>query len=83
MAGYLLGILLFDQPNVQGNNDSTARVLKIIQPTGRLPKQSTAAQLRRQCRPGTYIAILQDGTGHSLDLKSVRLPLPCDHDSWL
>jgi len=64
VAGHLLGIHPFDQPNVQESKDNTARVLKTIQSTGRLPKQTTAtatqaaARLRRQCRPGAYVAIL-------------------------
>ncbi|MEK7235561.1 MAG: glucose-6-phosphate isomerase [Nitrospirota bacterium] len=64
VAGHLLGIHPFDQPNVQESKDNTARVLKTIQSTGRLPKQTTAtasqaaAQLSRQCRPGAYVAIL-------------------------
>ena len=64
LAGHLLGIHPFDQPNVQESKDNTARVLETIQSTGRWPKQvtatavQTAAQLRRQCRPDAYVAIL-------------------------
>jgi glucose-6-phosphate isomerase/transaldolase/glucose-6-phosphate isomerase len=64
LAGHLLGIHPFDQPNVQESKDNTARVLEAIQSTGKLPKQTTAtatqaaAQLKRQCRPGSYVAIL-------------------------
>ena len=64
LAGHLLGIHPFDQPNVQESKDNTARVLEIIQSTGKLPKQVTAtatqaaAQLKRLCRPGAYVAIL-------------------------
>jgi len=64
VAGHLLGIHPFDQPNVQESKDNTARVLDTIQVTGRLPKQTTAtaaqaaAQLKQQCRPGAYVAIL-------------------------
>ena len=64
LAGHLLGIHPFDQPNVQESKDNTARVLETIQSTGRLPKQVTAtatqaaAQLKRLCRPGAYVAIL-------------------------
>ena len=64
IAGHLLGIHPFDQPNVQESKDNTARVLENIQATGRLPKQATAtvaqaaARLKRQCRPGAYGAIL-------------------------
>ena len=64
LAGHLLGIHPFDQPNVQESKDNTARVLGTLQSTGRLPKQATAtaaqaaSQLTRQCRPGAYVAIL-------------------------
>ncbi|NOT22411.1 MAG: glucose-6-phosphate isomerase [Nitrospiraceae bacterium] len=64
LAGHLLGIHPFDQPNVQESKDNTARVLEAIQSTGKLPKQTTAtatqaaAQLKRQCRLGSYVAIL-------------------------
>jgi glucose-6-phosphate isomerase len=60
IAGHLMGIHPFDQPNVQESKDNTARVLDTIQATGRLPKQTTATavQLKQQCRPGAYVAIL-------------------------
>lgn len=64
VAGHLLGIHPFDQPNVQESKDNTNRVLASIQKTGRLPKQalSTPAQagkqLQRSCGTGTYVAIL-------------------------
>ena len=64
LAGSLMGIHPFDQPNVQESKDNTARVLATIQSTGRLPKQITAtaaqaaSQLKRQCLPGAYVAIL-------------------------
>ncbi|THJ21156.1 MAG: glucose-6-phosphate isomerase [Nitrospira sp. CG24E] len=64
LAGHLLGIHPFDQPNVQESKDNTARVLETIRSSGKLPKQTTAtaiqaaAQLKRQCRPGSYVAIL-------------------------
>src|SRR4029079_270075 len=41
LAGHLLGIHPFDQPNVQESKDNTARVLAAIQSTGQLPKQAT------------------------------------------
>ena len=73
LAGHLLGIHPFDQPNVQESKDNTARVLDTIQSTGRLPKQVTATatqaatQLKRLCRPGAYVAIL----AYTTDRKSV------------
>ncbi|MDH4187578.1 MAG: glucose-6-phosphate isomerase, partial [Nitrospira sp.] len=64
LAGHLLGIHPFDQPNVQESKDNTAHVLKTVQVTGKLPKQTVvtpaqaAAQLKRRCGPGCYVAIL-------------------------
>ena len=78
MAGHLLGIHPFDQPNVQESKDNTARVLETIQSTGRLPKQTTAtaaqaaAQLKRQCRPGAYVAILAYTTPSSKMEQAIR-----------
>ena len=78
MAGHLLGIHPFDQPNVQESKDNTARVLESIQSTGRLPKQATAtaaqaaAQLKRQCRPGAYVAILAYTTPSSKMEQAIR-----------
>jgi len=68
VAGHLLGIHPFDQPNVQESKDNTSRVLGAVSATGRLPKatMSSPAQagskLRRFCRPGTYVAILTYAT---------------------
>jgi len=78
VAGHLLGIHPFDQPNVQESKDNTARVLETIQSTGRLPKQTTstaaqaAAQLKRQCRPGAYVAILAYTTPSSKMEQAIR-----------
>jgi glucose-6-phosphate isomerase len=88
IAGHLLGIHPFDQPNVQESKDNTARVLESIQSTGRLPKQLTAtaaqaaAQLKRQCRPGAYVAILAYTTPSSkmeLAIRSLRRALVSHH----
>jgi glucose-6-phosphate isomerase len=78
VAGHLLGIHPFDQPNVQESKDNTARVLDTIQSTGRLPKQTTAtaaqaaAQLKRKCRPGSYVAILAYTTPSSKMEQAIR-----------
>jgi glucose-6-phosphate isomerase len=88
LAGYLLGIHPFDQPNVQESKDNTARVLETIQSTGRLPKQVTttatqaAAQLKRQCRSGAYVAILAYATPFpkmELAIRSLRRVLVSHH----
>jgi glucose-6-phosphate isomerase len=79
IAGHLLGIHPFDQPNVQESKDNTARVLETIQATGRLPKQATAtvaqaaARLKQQCRPGAYVAILAYTTPSSKMEQVIRL----------
>ena len=78
LAGHLLEIHPFDQPNVQESKDNTARVLETIQSTGRLPIQTTATvgqastQLKRQCRPGTYVAILAYTTPSSKMEQAIR-----------
>jgi glucose-6-phosphate isomerase/transaldolase/glucose-6-phosphate isomerase len=78
VAGHLLGIHPFDQPNVQESKDNTARVLETIQSTGRLPKQTTAtatqaaAQLKRHGRPGAYVAILAYTTPSSKMEQAIR-----------
>jgi glucose-6-phosphate isomerase len=78
LAGHLLGIHPFDQPNVQESKDNTARVLETIQARGRLPIQATAtatqaaAQLKRQCRPGVYVAILAYTTPSPKMEQSIR-----------
>jgi hypothetical protein len=64
VAGHLLGIQPFDQPNVQESKDNTNRVLKQLKSTGSLPQHplasvsGVAAEIKRLCRPGTYVALL-------------------------
>ena len=64
VAGHVLGIQPFDQPNVQESKDNTNRVLGTFQSTGRLPEQTThsakdaARDLSGHLKPGTYVAIL-------------------------
>jgi glucose-6-phosphate isomerase len=78
LAGHLMRIHPFDQPNVQESKDNTARVLDTIQATGRLPKQTmatalqAAAQLKRRCRPGAYVAILAYTTPSSKMEQAIR-----------
>lgn len=78
LAGHLLKIHPFDQPNVQESKDNTARVLETIQSTGRLPKQTTvtaaqaSAQIKRQCLPGAYVAILAYTTPSSKIEQAIR-----------
>ncbi len=64
VAGYVLGIHPFDQPNVQESKDNTNRVLATVQSTGRLPEQTSlaptpaAGELARHLRAGAYVAML-------------------------
>jgi glucose-6-phosphate isomerase/transaldolase/glucose-6-phosphate isomerase len=64
IAGYLLGIHPFDQPNVQESKDNTNRVLQTFQSTGRLPEQANshpknaAQDLSSHLEPGTYVSVL-------------------------
>ncbi|MBI3603743.1 MAG: glucose-6-phosphate isomerase, partial [Nitrospirae bacterium] len=61
VAGRLLGIHPFDQPNVQESKENTKRILDEVQLTGRMPlvpTDQTLADLMKQAGPGKYVAIL-------------------------
>lgn len=64
IAGYLLHIHPFDQPNVQESKDNTSRVLREVEKRGALPAANGMSvkdgirQLVSQAAPGRYIAIL-------------------------
>lgn len=64
VAGHLLGIHPFDQPNVQESKDNTNRVLESFHSTGRLPEQTShpakdsAQAISSLLQPGTYVSIL-------------------------
>jgi len=64
VAGHLLGIHPFNQPNVQESKDNTNRVLEGFRTNGRLPEQvsSTPAEsakaLSDHVRTGSYVAVL-------------------------
>lgn len=64
IAGHLLGIHPFDQPNVKESKDNTNRVLETFQSTGRLPEQENshsreaARNLSRLLQPGMYASVL-------------------------
>jgi transaldolase / glucose-6-phosphate isomerase len=64
VAGHVLGIQPFDQPNVQESKDNTRRVLDGYQATGRLPETAVtnpgeaAAGLAGHLHAGLYVAIL-------------------------
>jgi glucose-6-phosphate isomerase/transaldolase/glucose-6-phosphate isomerase len=64
IAGHILAIHPFDQPNVQESKDNTNRVLDTFQTTGRLPEQASsrpkdsAQDVSRLLQPGTYVSVL-------------------------
>ncbi|MFO0774951.1 MAG: glucose-6-phosphate isomerase [Nitrospiraceae bacterium] len=64
VAGHLLRIHPFDQPNVQESKDNTGRILTDRQTTGRLPDvdavtpKQALPRLLADCPPGSYLAIL-------------------------
>ena len=64
VAGHLLGIHPFDQPNVQESKDNTARVLKEVDAKGTLPPlpastpKQALTQLLEQTAPHRYLSIL-------------------------
>ena len=61
VAGSVLGIHPFDQPNVQAAKDMTESVLQQFDTLGELPPADTAAsvsQLLSVVRPGNYLAIM-------------------------
>jgi glucose-6-phosphate isomerase len=85
VAGALLGINAFDQPNVQESKDFTGRFLAEYRQSGRLPSapfvtidQSLVPVLRDwlgQVRPGDYIALnayLQAGLATDMVLHEIR-----------
>lgn len=67
VAGHLLGIQPFDQPNVQESKNNTNRVLEGFKASGRLPDHTAsspkqaAAALASQMKPGAYLSILAYG----------------------
>ena len=61
VAGAVLGIHPFDQPNVQGAKDMTDRVLKQNRTSGALPDTGPGGSLQEllsEVRPGDYLAIM-------------------------
>ena len=64
LAGSVLGIHPFDQPNVQSAKDMTDSVLEQYRAAGELPAQSDAGsvgELLGQAKPGDYLAIMVYG----------------------
>lgn len=76
VAGHVLGIHPFDQPNVQEAKDATARLLQ----AGALPNEpyDDLGRLLQQIRPGDYLAIqayLPRTTENSSRLQAARVRL--------
>ena len=60
VAGHLLGVNPFDQPNVQQAKDATARILDVYKKTGSLPDRPTALstdEVLSKIQPGDYLTI--------------------------
>ncbi|MGQ0693942.1 MAG: glucose-6-phosphate isomerase [Nitrospiraceae bacterium] len=78
VAGHVLGINPFDQPNVQESKDNTNRVLRGFKTTGRLPEQPSstpvqaAKELSDHVRAGSYVALLAYTTPSSLLETAIR-----------
>ncbi|MBI4198799.1 MAG: glucose-6-phosphate isomerase [Chloroflexi bacterium] len=61
LAGHLLGVHPFDQPDVQGAKEATDRLLARRRNFGSLPGVGSATNLQEllgQARPGDYLAIM-------------------------
>ena len=61
VAGSILGINPFDQPNVQSAKDATSRVLQEFQNSGRLPSlevSDSLDELLAETRQGDYLAVM-------------------------
>jgi transaldolase / glucose-6-phosphate isomerase len=61
VAGFLLGINPFDQPDVQSAKDKTDSVLEQYRSSGRLPRVESTDSLQEllaQARPGDYLATM-------------------------
>ena len=56
VAGCLLGVQPFDEPNVQQAKDATARILGSSEPA-EAPSTASAAELLASVQPGDYIAL--------------------------
>ena len=77
IAGHILGIHPFDQPDVQGAKDRTVSVLEGYQAAGRLPETRPdepghLLELLAESAPGDYLAIMAylpdgDGIGDATD----------------
>ena len=67
IAGFMLDVHPFDQPDVQGAKDNTDRLLDVFLSEGRLPElpsvrpdiaEGSVRDLLRQASPGDYLAVM-------------------------
>jgi len=61
VAGSLLGINPFDQPDVQKAKEATKKVLQVHEETGALPETKTGGslvELLEEAKPGSYFSIM-------------------------
>ena len=81
VAGSVLGINPFDQPDVQAAKDMTESVLRQFEATGKLPameEEGTLAELLDSAGPGDYLAIMayipqSDEVDQALDELRIRV----------
>src|SRR5262249_54937496 len=67
VAGALLGIDAFDQPNVQESKDNTRKLLEEFKSTGKMtyagtqlkPDDPAVAKLLSEVKPGDYVALTE------------------------
>ena len=78
MAGHILGVHPFDQPDVQGAKDMTDQVLEQYLAGGSLPNVAASksiGELLEEASEGDYLAILaylEDTTQISIELENLR-----------
>ncbi len=61
VAGSIIGVTPFDQPNVQAAKDATDSVLETVKQTGSLPESSETQsfiEIMESLAPGDYVAIM-------------------------
>ncbi len=61
VAGSIIGVTPFDQPNVQAAKDATDSVLETVKQTGALPESSETQsfiEIMESLAPGDYVAIM-------------------------
>ena len=75
IAGALIGINPFDQPNVQESKDNTKRILKEYEETGKIPQLPSLAS-------GGGLAVLTDEDNQEGACRRPRRPKPRLPRTW-